>query len=119
MENGEKRQHPRYTVQEETFIFCNDNIGQIVDISLGGMAIDVFFNSTPPKDWEAALLCKAQNAKINSLPLKIVHKAKKRFTIFGHVTRTIGVKLDSIDTGQQEQIRHFVSVLRKDQTSNN
>ena len=66
----EKRKHKRYSVDDDAFAVCNNGIGQVLDISEGGMAINYVDTFDLLEEWETTFFCKSTSTKIDKLLIK-------------------------------------------------
>ena len=104
---NERRKHTRYPITGEVLVRWNKGSGRVVDISTGGMALNILDNSGPlPKKWTTDFY--SPNTRIEGLPLKLVREEAIETFNFGNKMQTIGVEFDNPTVLQQTQIRQHL-----------
>ncbi len=109
-----KRKYKRHVVTNNIFVVCQQRAGQVINISEGGMGIEITsYYKSLSDDWadEADdFPCLSINKQINGLPLQLVRREDIKLPRFGgFATQVIGVKFNNPSLDQQSQIRQQVS----------
>lgn len=109
MENEDRREYKRYPVTEEAYVFCLDKVGRVIDVSKGGMTINLFYdNEVLCDNWACTFSCRKTDTKVNDLRLIVVREEIEENSIFSIPSRTVGVKFDDPSSTQQTQILEHI-----------
>jgi c-di-GMP-binding flagellar brake protein YcgR len=110
-ESSNRRKNKRHTVPESAFVLYNSRVGEIVNLSEGGMAVNLSGSRKPlSKEDGGSFYCRSTIKGIDKLSLKIVRKEEINSNGFGNYeSQTIGVEFNNLNTSQQEQIRQHIS----------
>jgi hypothetical protein len=111
MENEyeEKRQYPRYSVTADSLVLWHKCAGRVLDISEGGMAIDIIESpESLPEKWETIFHCPTTDTRIDGLRLQLVRQESAKTSDFGIITQTVGAKYNNPTGVQRAQIRQHL-----------
>jgi hypothetical protein len=109
----EKRKHRRYDTIGNALVFSPNLTGRVVNISEGGMAIDVIDKietELSANGWKTTFYCMDTDTMIKGLPLKLARKGTVEFSPLGSKNEIIGVEFDEPSILQQEQISCHLSM---------
>jgi hypothetical protein len=117
-----RRKHTRHKAKEFDVAMTSFFSGNIIDISEGGMSINIVnYNLEKiPREWNTTILSSSTSTKITNLPIKLIRKDRIEFSVFGGFsTRNVGVKFDKPSSSQQEKIKNHIAKLPLISLSNN
>ena len=102
----ERRQHPRHPAKAGT-ITANNQTGEIIDISMGGLA----FSYLEREDWDGesfdrGMLLGEDDLCIEDLPLKIISDCAINSGI--SIIRRCGVQFGKLTPKQMAQLEYFI-----------
>ncbi len=110
--SSDQRKHKRYAATDDAIAVTNTKIGQILNISEGGMAIDYISDEPFTDDNKITILCRRRKLYIKDLAIKIVRKSNMSFGLMGTFRiQTIGVKFNFSDIAQRDQVKEYLSRL--------
>lgn len=109
--NIERRKHQRYRVKEEALVISPEIVGQITDISLGGMAFryaDKIDSSQPSEELD--LFLSNNDFYLDSVPITTISD-RTLLTVSPYspmVMRLCGVQFGQLSPSQQTQLEQFI-----------
>ena len=111
----ERRKYQRYVVHENTIAVCNEEVGRVLDLSAGGMAVTfIGYQGALLKEFEAVFLCRTTNTVIKNLPSLLVRKGGDKPSCLGrHIVQTIGVSFSRLSKEHSKQICQYIVGLSK------
>ena len=108
----ERREYQRFRVQEGTFaVFGPDSnkIGQIIDISMGGLAFHYMSGEEPNGSKELNIFLAESSFYLRKIPFRTVWDQDTRQVPFSSIDiRRCGVEFGSLSEAQSSQLESFI-----------
>jgi hypothetical protein len=110
-EKTERRRHPRYRTKGNAFVeYVSEHpqIGQIIDISVGGLSFRYFVNATPKRGpYELNIYLKGNHFYLEKTPVVTVSD-KELSSILFPKQRRHAVKFGTLTAEQTSGIENFI-----------
>lgn len=106
----ERRRHKRYRVQERAFVHHDRNVGDIKNVSMGGLCCQC--SSDPgysPKSGEFGIVCPTDKLSLRGIPFRhVVHEVTEspKSMFLSHLCR---VEFTGLARNQQDQLEQFLN----------
>ena len=97
----EQRSQQRFEIPE-AFVVAPEGIGQLINISTGGLAFKRLNGPDLPARWELDIVIPANGFHLEQLPVELVWKKVNDHPSFLSIaTELVGVKLGKLDRSQK------------------
>ena len=104
----EQRRQQRFTIPE-AFIVAPEGVGQLINISTGGLAFKRLNGPDLPPKWDLDIVIPANDFHLEQLPVELVWKKINDQPSFLSVsTEIIGVKLGDLSRSQNKILQNLL-----------
>jgi len=109
----ERRKHKRYRVHDGAFAVLGPHstkIGQIIDVSMGGVAFGYIAGKEPPDtSFELGILFAEDSFHLTKIPFKTISDQEAKEVPFSTLTmRRCGLQYGKLTPSQISQLQHFI-----------
>lgn len=111
----ERRRHERFSLRPGTFAGCSPNVGEIIDISLGGISFNyVEFGGNSSSPSSNFILCGADGCCLDDLSYSVVSdKVCHDSSALSHiVTKLRRVRFNDLTEDQMLMLKDFIDMNR-------
>ena len=110
--NSEKREHKRHPASKNTIVISQENIGQVVDISAGGLGLEYLCVENIPDRWHTDILSGKGTFFLEDLPVKLAWEGTPKISPdTDTMSQVIGVNFDQPSEEQQQKLNRFIEKL--------
>lgn len=115
----ERRKHKRFTVSNGAFVVLRPhqlNIGQLLDISMGGLAFTYMADQEPPnRSYELDMFFIGESFYLEGAPIRIAWDCRIDGVPFSSLKmRRMGVQFGELTPGQKSQLHYFIENYNTD-----
>ncbi len=111
----ERRKHKRYRLKKEAFVKHFDNLGTILDLSMGGMLCECTVNKGLSPDSEEFGICYGDDRcvmnkiKIRRITEKVTESLDAEYPL---LKRKCGIQFEGLSKRQKAQLKEIISAYQ-------
>jgi hypothetical protein len=106
----ERRHYKRYPVRGGILVSTPSRIGELLDISMGGLSFRQIDRKELPEDYESAILFGEDEFFLEDIPMKLIGDYTEEIPFGYRQIRRVGASFGELGTGQKERLRDFIQI---------
>ena len=109
---SDRRKNRRYKVKSGTFAGCSPNVGEIINISLGGIAFSYIDFGRSGSTSSNFILCGQDGCCLDNLSYTIISdKVCNDTSALSHiVTKQRRIQFDNLTDDQRDKLQNFIAI---------
>ena len=107
---SERRRYKRYPVRDGILVSTASRIGEMLDISMGGLSFRQVDREELAADYESAILFGEDELFLEDIPLQVLGDYTEGPTAGYRQIRRIGARFGELGREQKELLRDFIQV---------
>lgn len=111
----ERRKHKRYRLKKEAFVKHFNNLGTILDISMGGMLCECTVNKGLSPDSEEFGICYGNDRCVmNKIKIRRITEKVTESQDYGSAAlkRKCGIQFEGLNSRQKAQLKEIISAYQ-------